>query len=154
VCAALDRQHPRDLFDVRLLLDNEGLTRDIMVGFLVALLSHMRPIHEAIRPKFIDQRHAFETQFSGMADIPFSYEDFEQTREQLVEEIHLKLTEEDRQFLLSFKAGAPNWELFNVRNAKELPAINWKLQNIEKLRLENSKKHEEMVNPLSRALNV
>lgn len=154
VCAAIDRQHPRDLFDVRLLLDNEGLTRDIMLGFLVSLLSHMRPFHEVIRPKFIDQRHAFETQFSGLADIPFSYKDFEQTREQLVEEIHSKLTEEDRQFLLGFKSGAPNWELFNVRNAKELPAINWKLQNIEKLRLENSKKHEEMVNALKRAFKV
>ena len=29
VCAALDRQHPRDLFDVRLLQDNEGLSNDI-----------------------------------------------------------------------------------------------------------------------------
>jgi hypothetical protein len=26
LCAALDRQHPRDLFDVGLLLRNEGIT--------------------------------------------------------------------------------------------------------------------------------
>lgn len=152
VCAALDRQHPHDLFDVRLLLDNEGLSNDIMVGFLVALLSHMRPINEVIRPKFIDQRHAFETQFSGMADIPFSYEDFEKTREQLEKDIHSKLTEEDRLFLMSFKEGIPDWELFSVKNAKELPAIRWKLQNIEVLRLENSKKHVEMLKTLEGAL--
>ena len=80
----LDRQHPRDLFDIKFLLDNEGFNDDIKIGFIVALISHMRPINEVISPKFIDQRHAFETQFSGMADIPFSYEDFERTREQLV----------------------------------------------------------------------
>ena len=154
VCAALDRQHPRDLFDVRLLQDNQGLSNDIIIGFLVALLSHMRPINEVIRPKFIDQRHAFETQFSGMADIPFSYEDFERTREQLVNDIHLKLTEKDRLFLMSFKEGTPDWEKFIVRNAKELPAINWKLQNIIRLKIENSKKHKEMVRSLERALYV
>jgi predicted nucleotidyltransferase component of viral defense system len=154
VCAALDRQHPRDLFDVRLLQDNEGLSNDIMIGFLVALLSHMRPINEVIRPNFIDQRHAFETQFSGMADIPFSYEDFERTREQLVNDIHLKLTEKDRLFLMSFKEGIPDWEKFIVRNTKELPAINWKLQNIIRLKKENSKKHKEMVRSLERALYI
>lgn len=26
ICAALDRQHPRDLFDIKLMLDNEGFT--------------------------------------------------------------------------------------------------------------------------------
>lgn len=154
VCAALDRQHPRDLFDVRLLQDNEGLSNDIIIGFMVALLSHMRPINEVIRPKFINQRHAFETQFSGMADIPFSYDDFERTREQLINDIHLKLTEKDRLFLLSFKEGIPDWENFIVRNAKELPAVNWKLQNIIRLKKENSKKHKEMVRSLERALYV
>jgi predicted nucleotidyltransferase component of viral defense system len=151
VCAALDRQHPRDLFDVRLLQDNEGLSNDIMIGFLVALLSHMRPINEVIRPKFIDQRHSFETQFSGMADIPFSYEDFERTREQLVNDIHLNLTEKDRLFLMSFKEGTPDWESFIVRNVKELPAIKWKLKNIIRLKKEDSRKHKEMVRSLERA---
>ena len=44
ICAAMDRQHPRDLFDVKLLLENEGITDDIKNGFLVALISHMRPV--------------------------------------------------------------------------------------------------------------
>ena len=152
ICAALDRQHPRDLFDVRLLLDNEGFTDDIKTGFLVSLISHMRPINELLNPTFIDQRNAFETQFSGLSDIPFSYEAFEQTREQLVEEIHSKLTEEDRLFLMSFKKGNPYWELLSVPNAKELPAVRWKLQNIEVLRKKNPKKHNEMLKALNGAL--
>lgn len=152
ICAALDRQHPRDLFDVRLLLDNEGFTDDIKTGFLVSLISHMRPINELLNPTFIDQRNTFETQFSGLSDIPFSYEAFEQTREQLVEEIHSKLTEEDRLFLMSFKKGNPYWELLSVPNAKELPAVRWKLQNIEVLRKKNPKKHNEMLKALNGAL--
>jgi len=116
VCASLDRQHPRDLFDVRLLLENEGFTDEIKVGFLIALLSHMRPISEVISPMFIDQRQAFETQFSGMADIPFSYYDYERTRIQLVGEIQSKLTNDDRLFLMSFKEGKPDWEKLPVKN--------------------------------------
>ena len=152
ICAALDRQHPRDLFDVKLLLDNEGFNDDIKTGFIVALISHMRPINEVISPKFIDQRHAFETQFSGMAEIPFSYEDFEQTRIKLVEEIHTKLTEKDRLFLISFKEGIPDWELLSAKNAKEFPAIRWKLQNIEIIRKNDPKKHDEMLKTLEKVL--
>ena len=33
ICAALDRQHPRDLFDIKLLLDNAGLTDAIRKAF-------------------------------------------------------------------------------------------------------------------------
>ncbi len=29
ICAALDRQHPRDLFDIKVLLENEGVTPEI-----------------------------------------------------------------------------------------------------------------------------
>lgn len=152
VCAALDRQHPRDLFDVRLLLDNEGFTDDIKVGFLVALISHMRPISEVIKPVFTDQRQAFETQFSGMANIPFTYDDYERTRSQLVEEIHSKLTNDNRSFLLSFKRGTPDWGKLSLKKVNELPAVQWKLHNIERLKQANPKKHFEMLKNLEKNL--
>lgn len=152
VCAALDRQHPRDLFDVRLLLDNEGFTEKIKVGFIMALISHMRTINELLKPTFIDQRQAFETQFSGMADIPFSYEDFEKTREDLVKIIHSSLSLEDRIFLVSFKEVDPIWEFLSVRNAKDFPAVKWKLQNMEKLKKENPQKHKELLDALDKTL--
>lgn len=152
ICAALDRQHPRDLFDVRLLLDNEGFSDDIKLGFLVALISHMRPISEVVNPIFIDQRQAFDTQFSGMANIPFTYDDYERTRIQLVKEIHSMLTEENRSFLLSFKEGIPDWEKFSVKDAKELPAVQWKLHNIRRLKQANPEKHTEMLKILEKNL--
>jgi len=152
ICAALDRQHPRDLFDVRLLLDNEGFTDDIKDGFLVALISHMRPISEVVSPMFIDQRQAFATQFSGMANIPFSYDDYERTRVQLVGQVRSKLTNDDRQFIMSFKDGNPDWEKLSVKNARELPSVHWKLQNIERLKHDNPRKHKEMVSVLEKVL--
>jgi len=90
ICAALDRQHPRDLFDLKLLLENEGLTEEIKYGFLVALISHMRPINELLSPTFLDQKTSFETQFSGMSDIPFIYKEFEETRKKLSLKLHQK----------------------------------------------------------------
>ncbi|HOF20053.1 MAG TPA: nucleotidyl transferase AbiEii/AbiGii toxin family protein [Bacteroidales bacterium] len=152
VCAALDRQHPRDLFDVRLLLDNEGFTEKIKLGFIVALISHMRTINELLKPSFIDQRQAFETQFSGMADIPFSYEDFEKTREELVEVVHSSFSLEDRLFLVSFKEIDPVWEFLPVGNAQDLPAVRWKLQNLERLKKANPRKHKELLDALDKTL--
>ncbi len=152
ICAALDRQHPRDLFDVKLLLENEGYTPDIKTGFMVALLSHMRSMSELFQPHLLEQQSAFEKQFTGMSLIPFTYDDYETTRAQLIQIINSSWTETDKNFLLSFKKGEPDWELFPIPVLKDLPAIKWKLENINKLILDNPKKHDELVNTLSNIL--
>lgn len=72
ICAALDRQHPRDLFDVKLLLENEGLTEEIKPGLILTILSSKRPIHELLNPNILDQKAAIVNQFDGMTE-PFSY---------------------------------------------------------------------------------
>lgn len=48
--AALDRQHPRDLYDVKLLLDNEGISNELFRTFLVYVASSSRPPHELLAP--------------------------------------------------------------------------------------------------------
>lgn len=87
-----------------------------------------------------------------MSDIPFSYEEFEKTREELISQIISKLTLEDKRFLVSFKEADPIWEFFNVENASELPAVRWKLQNIERLKRENPQKHSDLVDTLEKVL--
>ena len=87
-----------------------------------------------------------------MADIPFSYEDFERTRKELVEKTLSSLTLDDRIFLVSFKEADPIWDYSPFNNISELPAVRWKLQNIEKLKRENPKKHKEMVEALDKSL--
>lgn len=152
ICAALDRQHPRDLFDIHQLFANEGISPDTWLGFLAALLSHTRPIHELIRPNLQDQRAVFDVQFAGMAVQPFAYEDFETTRERLIREIRQGLTEDHRRFLVSFKEGEPDWKLFPVPALNAMPAIQWKLANIRKLRDHNAAKHAKQLLALKEAL--
>jgi predicted nucleotidyltransferase component of viral defense system len=152
ICAALDRQHPRDMFDVYLLLENEGYTDDVKIGFMAALLSHMRTMSEIIHPHFLDQRTAFNKQFAGMATIPFTYQDYEATREQLIASINSSWTEKDRSFLISFKRGAPEWDLFPVAYLQKLPAVQWKLENINKLIKGNPNKHAELLSFLEEQL--
>ena len=154
ICAAIDRQHPRDIFDVKLLLENEGLTDDIWQGFKIGLISHYKPINELLSPILKDQRSAFDNQFSGMTSIPFTYEDYIYTREQLVKTIKEKLTEKDKKFLVSFEQGEPDWNLFPIQVLKDLPAVNWKLLNIEKFRKENPKKYLQMTEKLKSMLGL
>ena len=153
ICAALDRQHPRDLFDVHHMLTNDGLTGDIRLGFMAALFSHSRPIHEMIRPNFQDQEKVFESQFAGMAFTPFSYADFEATRERLVQEINKGWTDNDRAFMLGFKQGKPNWSLLPLENLSRMPAVQWKLLNIQKLIKQNPDKHAEQLKALEDRLS-
>jgi len=152
ICAALDRQHPRDLFDIHHLLAAEGITFDIKRGFLSALLSHPRPINEIIKPNFLNQKASFNTEFAGMTLVPFHYTDFEITKENLVKHIFAALTDSDKKFLISFKKAEPNWALLDIAMLEEMPAIKWKLQNIRKLLQENPKKHARMLEILQSKL--
>jgi predicted nucleotidyltransferase component of viral defense system len=152
ICAALDRQHPRDLFDVHYLFRNEGFTDEIKMGVIAGILSHPRPINEMLNPKFIDQREAFERQFSGMTLEPFRYKDFEATRICLIDQIKKSLTDSDKNFLLSFKNGQPEWGLFNADKLRDMPAIKWKLLNIRKLKQTNAQKHADSLKALEKEL--
>lgn len=152
LCAALDRQHPRDLFDVSQLYAQGGLSDDIRQGFIIGLLSSPRPIHEMIRPNLMDHRRTFETQFAGMTETPFSYEDFEATRERLIADIRAGFTEDQKRFLLSFKNAEPDWKLFPHERLKDLPAVQWKLRNIQTLKSRNPTKHTEQVKRLQGCL--
>lgn len=154
ICAATDRQHPRDIFDVKLLLENEGLTDEILDGVKIGMISHYKPIHELLYPILKNQRSAFENQFAGMSRVAFSYDDYEQTRAVLVETLQRRLTDLDKKFLLSFEQGEPEWDLFPYPILKDLPAIRWKLINIEKLRKSNPAKHKQMVNKLKISLDM
>jgi predicted nucleotidyltransferase component of viral defense system len=152
VCAALDRQHPRDLFDVYLLFKESAYNEDIKNGFIQALVSHMRTMQEVLHPHRLDQRHVFENQFHGMSDIPFTYEDFDKTREELINTINSSLSERDRSFLLSFKRGDPDWNLYPIEGIKELSAVQWKLLNIKNLIKLNPGKHKELLSKLETLL--
>lgn len=150
LCAALDRQHPRDLFDVKVMLEEEGFTSDIKRGLMYGLVSSTRPTHEMLQPNLQDQRIAHAKQFIGMSDVPFSYEDYEQTRQELIGKIRESLTPEDKTFLLSFNRLEPVWSEYNFR---DFPSVRWKLFNLEKLRKEKPEKLQTQLEKLAALLS-
>ena len=151
ICAALDRQHPRDLFDVKYLLQNEGFSDEIKKGFLLCLLSSARPIHELISPNFQDQRLAMINQFDGMSGEIFTYEEYESIRTQLVETINNNLTKADRTFLLSVKNLTPDWSVYDFQ---AFPAVQWKLHNLQNLQAKEPQKYKEQYEALKKILGV
>ncbi len=149
ICAALDRQHPRDLFDVKYFLENNEFNDEHREGLLLAILSSNRPIEELLYPSFLNQKATLINQFDGMTNEHFNYMDFENTRETLLERIHQSLSSKDKEFLVSFQKIQPIWDIYDF---ERFPSIQWKLQNLEKLKETNSDKFNEQLDSLIKKL--
>lgn len=151
ICAAMDRQHPRDLFDVKMLLEHKGISRKIFVGFLTYVLGHPRPINEVMLPNWQDLREPFMSELKGMTNHHVELVELEETRLRMLDALQAQFTEKDREFLLSFKQGTPDWVLFDEPKVSDLPAIRWKLVNIRKL-VKNKEKHLQQLKKLDHVL--
>lgn len=151
IVAALDRQHPRDLFDVRDLLANEGISDELRNAFIVYLLSHTRPMSEVLtaRPKDIAQE--FERNFEGMTKDPVKLDDLLAARTALVEAIVGRMPEKHRRFLISFEKGEPDWSLLDLKKIDKLPAVKWRQQNLDAI---TKNKRAELVAQLERVLGL
>lgn len=145
IAAALSRQHPRDLFDVKYMDFPIEKCRE---GLIFNLLSSDKPIYESLSPNLLDQREAMKNQFEGMSEIEFSYDDFETTRLKLIKEVNEILTESDRDFLINFELGEPDWGKYEFCYFQNYPSIKWKFQNILKLAKSNREKLSHNVRKL------
>jgi len=132
-CAALDRQHPRDLFDIDMLFKNEGLSEKIRKAFIVYLVSHSRPMVELLNPHLGDLRPVFEREFQEMVIEPVTAEELRVVGERLVSRLREEMTKEERRFIVSVKEGEPQWNLLGVPGIENLPGVRWKLQNIRRM---------------------
>lgn len=153
LCAALDRQHPRDWFDVRLLLDNEGLDDALRQAFVVYLAGHHRPMAELLKPRIKPLRETFERAFAGMAREPISLQALESTQAELPNLLRSSLNQNERRFLLSILLGEPDWALLPISHLAELPALKWKLVNVENLK-RSPAKHRAAVAALRAVLEI
>lgn len=145
LCAALDRQHPRDLFDVHGLFQNEGITDDIRRAFVIFLASHDRPMSELLTPNRKDLKKVFADQFEGMTLDPVPLAVLEETRERLITQINADLTSAEREFLLSLKRLEPKWELLGLPGVERLSGPQWKLYNLRKMDSAKRKAAEELL---------
>ena len=147
--AALDRQHPRDLFDVHCLFESGGLTDEMVECFVAYLAGHNRPVHEVLFSRDQDVAMAFENEFRGMARMPVELPALVEARQRLRRELRSRLTDDHRQFLLGLVRGEPPWEAMRCRHLSELPAIRWKLQNLAKLKRSSPDKYERQARDLT-----
>ncbi|HUG20930.1 nucleotidyl transferase AbiEii/AbiGii toxin family protein [Piscinibacter sp.] len=150
--AAMDRQHPRDLFDVMQLFAHEGITPDIRRAFVVYLASHNRPVHEVLFPARRDIAQEYERTFKGMTADAVALDDLLVARERMLRELQGSLDEQERGFLLTLVANEPDWSLLAVPHAHELPGIRWKLHNLSQLKRVNPKKFAQQADALARLL--
>jgi predicted nucleotidyltransferase component of viral defense system len=152
IVAALDRQHPRDFFDLLGMYEGGGLRPEIVECFVSYLASHNRPVHEVLFSRDKDIVSAFQNEFIGMTTEPVAVEALLAVRERLRNDLLTKLTQAQRDFLLSLVRGEPNWDLMTCRHLSELPAIRWKLQNLAKLKKSNPRKYTLQAQELRRRI--
>jgi len=139
--AALDRQHPRDLFDVKPLYENQGITDDLFRAFLVYVAISNRPPHEFLNPNLSPLGDVFAKEFSGMTAGPISIGNLDAVRVRLIDDIRSRLKEGAAQFLRALVEGAPDFDAIGLPSATALPAVQWKVRNILKLREANPETH-------------
>lgn len=149
IVAALDRQHPRDLFDVRDLLANEGVDEALRRAFLIYLISHDRPMAEVLAVRRKDIAAEFERGFVGMTRQPVEMEALLKAREALIEEIVGAMPDTHRKFLLAFERGEPDWATLGLGSAADLPAVRWRQHNLDGLKAE---KRQALVRQLEEVL--
>jgi hypothetical protein len=143
ICAALDRQHPRDLYDVKFLLENEGISGKLKDALIVYLLGHPRPMSEVIKPRLKDIEAIYHSEFKGMTIDEVSLESLLETRNEMITALHSALTEKDKQFLLAVKRGDADWNSFILPDVQHLPAIQWKLHNLAQMQVDKRKQSLE-----------
>jgi predicted nucleotidyltransferase component of viral defense system len=150
--AALDRQHPRDLFDVKKMYETYGLTSEIVDCFVVYLAGHNRPVHEVLFPNPQPIAEIFNNEFAGMTYEVVNVEELESVRSKLMEGLPKALTEKHKEFLLSLVRGFPDWEKLSYGHLRDLPALKWKLQNLEKLKAKDLERFDFQYEELVRLL--
>lgn len=149
IIAALDRQHPRDLFDIKKLMEYRSIDYKILIGFLFCLFSSKRPLDEILQPNFMDYSHLIDNQFSGMTTEDFTSETYKIVREKLLRTIIGSLSKEQKSMILGFAAIKPSWLYGNWDN---YPGIAWKIKNLVYLKENNPSKFHMQIEKLKSIL--
>lgn len=133
--AALDRQHPRDLFDVKILLENEGISDALFRTFIAYLVGGRGSIPDALDPlgKTVDFEGLYKHNFVGMTDEPVALTTLLETRERLADEIRSRLDDPLKRFLMSVQSGKPEWDLLGLKSVERFPAVQWRLLNVGRM---------------------
>ena len=151
--AALSRQHPRDLYDVREFFRHKEITPLLADCFVAYLLMGKEPLHEALFSPDNLEKTSFTKNTEGMLLSPCSWDDLLPVRHQLQFALIESITEKHKQFLLSFVNASPDFSLMPFPHLKDMPSVKWKLKNLRKLKSQNPEKFQVQASLLERGLN-
>lgn len=143
ICAAVVRQHPRDLFDTKLLLENEGIDDQTRKSFIVNVISQVRPMSNLLDPDFINIEVDYTSAFKGMALEYVTLDDLLTARKNLLRTLRKGMTAEERSFLLSLQNRTPEWSLLGLSGAHDLPAVKARLQRIQAMKEKGHREETE-----------
>ena len=132
IMAALDRQHPRDLFDVHQLLENEGITDELRTAIIVYLISHDHSPHSLLDPVLRNISQDFEQNFVGMTTEGVTLDTLLEARENLISDVAGNMPDNHKEFLRSFYSRKPDWKLLDIEGVENLPAVRWRELNLDK----------------------
>lgn len=133
LAAALSRQHPRDLFDMGAVLEQERLDVMLWRTFLVYLTCSPKPAAEILAPaEPRDFAATFADHFQGMTAEPTSAAALLATRDRLLVRMRGLLDETSCRFLMSVEFERPDFDLLGMPQAATLPAVRRKLDNLGK----------------------
>jgi len=149
IMAALDRQHPRDLFDVHLLLENEGISDDLRTALIAYLISHDHSPHSLLDPVLRDISQDFEQNFVGMTDEAIALDTLLDARDSLIADVTGNMPDHHKEFLVSFYSRNPDWELLGLEGIADLPAVRWRELNLDRA---GEGTREELVKKLRKAI--
>lgn len=150
--AAMDRQHPRDLFDVLKMFESGGLSDAAVECFVTYLAGHNRPTHEVLFGNDKNIAHEYDQHFAGMTAEPVSLDVLLATRTRMREELAQRLTEKHKQFLIGLTRAQPDWTLLRCPHASELPALRWKLNNLQSFSQRRPMDFEKQASTLEKLL--
>ena len=154
VVAAMDRQHPRDFFDVHGMFHRFGLSSEIVACFVCYLAGHTRPVHEVLFSRDLNLTAIFENEFVGMERELVTLAELQAIRERLRRELTGSLTAAQKEFLLGLVTGSPTWDLMPFPHLAQLPAVQWKLQNLARLKKSNPAKFKLQADELQKRFAV
>ncbi|MCY4161845.1 MAG: nucleotidyl transferase AbiEii/AbiGii toxin family protein [Flavobacteriaceae bacterium] len=142
ICAALFRQSARDLFDICSFFKHLSFDDQIKKGFFYGLLSSSNPVTTFLNPKYHKVTKEDLEILNDMTPIPFNEILHKKTLTKLITDVNDRLTKKDKEFLIRFNIGEPDW---SINDWKDYPAIQWKLKHILKLK-NNKKRYNTRIN--------
>jgi len=145
LAAMLDRQHPRDIFDMMHFLKSGHTLSSITDIFVAYLIQANRPFSELLKPNLKDIEQVYKSNFQGMTREKVSINELIEVRDEIIKQLPGLLKDKYSDLLVSVMEGKPKWERLPFKNIGDYPGVQWKLLNIRKMSVDRVKEEIRLI---------